>query len=170
MLLAIFPYKSREGALVVAVVALAVVRLDVPVRSHDLREHLRAPRVRVQGRDVPGGLLRRLADGLAQVAPALVLLPRLPRLPDVPARPDDRPRAGESGHAASRTRLRRVGQSEGVDHHRIAPLRGQPKRPMSCSGVSAEEPAPSRTSSAIAFFSLCSSTTRSSTVSDAMRR
>ena len=85
----------REGVLVVAVVALAVVRLDVPVRPHDPRELLSAPRVRVERRDVPGDLLRRLAEGLADVAPGLVLLPRLPRLPDRAVRSDDCPRAGE---------------------------------------------------------------------------
>ena len=86
----------REDVLVVAVVALAVVSLDVPVRPYDLRELLRAPRVGVERRDVPGGLLRRLADAFADVPAVLVLLPGLPRLPDLAVRPDYRPGTGEA--------------------------------------------------------------------------
>ena len=61
----------RERVLVVAVVALAVVRLYVPMRTHYLREPLRALRVGVKRRDVVGNLFRRLAERLADVPPAL---------------------------------------------------------------------------------------------------
>ena len=87
----------REDVLVVAVVALAVVRLYVPVRTHYLREPLRALRVGVKRRDVVGNLFRRLAERLADVPPALVLLSGLPRLPDLPIGADYRPRSGEAG-------------------------------------------------------------------------
>ncbi len=106
----------REGVLVVAVVAPAVVRLDVPVRPHDLRELLRAPRVGAERRDVPGDLLRRLADLLADVAAALVLLPRPPRLPHLAVRSDDCPRAGEP----------RVHRVYGAVHLRLADFQATP--------------------------------------------
>ena len=86
------------------------------MRPYDLRELLRAPRVGVERRDVPCDLLRRLADGFADVPAVPVLLPGFPRPPDLPVRPDDRPDAGEPG-------LDRVLDAE---HLRLADLQPPP--------------------------------------------
>ena len=87
----------REDVLVVAVVALAVVDLDIPMRPDNFRKLLRRARVGVERRDMPGDLLRGLADAFADVPAVLVLLSGLPRLPDLTVRPDYCPGAGEAG-------------------------------------------------------------------------
>ena len=80
----------------IAVVSLAVVDLDVPVRAHDFRKLLRRARIRIKRRDMIDDLLRRFADDLADRD--AVLVPRLgpARLPRPPERADHRAPAGES--------------------------------------------------------------------------
>ena len=87
----------REDVLVVAVVALAVVDLDIPMCPDNFRKLLRRARVGVERRDMPGDLLRGLADAFADVPAVLVLLSGLPRLPIVRV-------PGKSASTASWTR------------------------------------------------------------------
>ena len=100
----------RKGVLVVAVVALAVVDLDIPMRPDNLRKLPRRARVGVKRRDMPGDLPRGPADAFADVPAVPVLLPGLPRPPDLAVRPDDRPGAGEAGldRVLDAERLRRA--------------------------------------------------------------
>ena len=115
--------------LVVAVVALAVVHLDVPMRTHVTREF---PDARValaseilgrKRRDVPGDLLRRLADLHVELPPVPVALSPPGDLPSPAERADDHRHAGE---VRVDWTTRGLSPLPGVDHTGTVPTARSP--------------------------------------------
>ena len=74
----------------------AHIHMPNDLAPDNFRKLLRRARVGVERRDMPGDLLRGLADAFADVPAVLVLLSGLPRLPDLTVRPDYCPGAGEA--------------------------------------------------------------------------